>query len=33
MIHQLPWFFDGVFAGLVEIAVDVPEKLPHFHCS
>ncbi len=30
MIHQLPWFRNGVFAGLLEIAVDVPAVLPHF---
>lgn len=30
MIHQLPWCRDGVFAGLLEIAVEVPAALPHF---
>lgn len=33
MIHQLPWFRDGVFAGMLEIAVDVPALLPHFERS
>lgn len=30
IIHQLPWFEDGVFAGFVEISVPVPDQLPHF---
>ncbi len=30
MIHQLPWYRDGQFAGFVEISVVVPEVLPHF---
>ena len=30
IIHQLPWFEDGAIAGFVEIAVPVPDDLPHF---
>lgn len=33
MIHQLPFFRDGEFAGLVEIAVEIPVALPHFERS
>lgn len=30
IIHQLPWFEDGEFAGFVEISVPIPDTLPHF---
>ncbi len=30
MIHQLPWFQGGAFAGFVEISIPVPDSLPHF---
>jgi len=30
IIHQLPWFEGGVFAGFVEISVPIPDDLPHF---
>jgi transcriptional regulator with PAS, ATPase and Fis domain len=30
MIYQTPWFQDGTFAGLVELALDLPESIPHF---
>jgi PAS domain-containing protein len=30
LIHQTPWFRDGVFAGLVEISFPLPETVPHF---
>jgi transcriptional regulator with PAS, ATPase and Fis domain len=29
-IHQLPWYRDGRFAGIVELSVEVPQVLPHF---
>jgi transcriptional regulator with PAS, ATPase and Fis domain len=29
-IHQLPWYRDGVFAGFVELAIPIPDQLPHF---
>lgn len=30
IIHQLPWFDGGVFAGFVEISIPIPDDLPHF---
>ncbi len=30
IIHQLPWYRDGTFAGFVEISVPIPDELPHF---
>ncbi|MEW6338144.1 MAG: diguanylate cyclase [Acidobacteriota bacterium] len=30
IIHQMPWFRNGEFAGFVEIAVPIPARLPHF---
>jgi transcriptional regulator with PAS, ATPase and Fis domain len=30
IIHQLPWFANGAFAGFVEISIPIPETLPHF---
>lgn len=30
IIHQIPWYRDGAFAGLVEISVPIPDELPHF---
>jgi len=30
IIHQLPWFRDGAFAGFVEVSIPIPEELPHF---
>ena len=30
IIHQLPWFKDGAFAGYVEISIPIPDDLPHF---
>jgi PAS domain-containing protein len=30
IIHQEPWYEGGVFAGLVEIAFDLPAEVPHF---
>lgn len=30
VIHQLPWFREGAFAGYVEISIPIPEELPHF---
>ncbi len=31
IIHQLPWYRDGEFAGFVELAIPIPDELPHFH--
>jgi transcriptional regulator with PAS, ATPase and Fis domain len=30
LIHQAPFLRDGVFAGVVEIGIDLPDSLPHF---
>ena len=30
LIHQIPWYKDGVFAGVVELSLVLPEALPHF---
>lgn len=30
IIHQLPWFEGGRFAGFVEISIPIPDELPHF---
>ena len=30
LIYQTPWFKDGKPRGLVELSLELPEKLPHF---
>ncbi len=30
LIFQSPWYLDGEFAGLVELAIELPAVLPHF---
>jgi transcriptional regulator with PAS, ATPase and Fis domain len=30
IIHQIPWFENGAFAGFVEISIPIPDELPHF---
>ena len=30
MICELPWFKEGLFSGFVEIAVVLPETVPHY---
>jgi hypothetical protein len=30
IIHQLPWFEAGAFAGFVEISIPIPDDLVHF---
>lgn len=30
IIHQMPWYRDGAFAGFVEISIPIPDDLPHF---
>ncbi len=30
IVHQLPWFEGGRFAGVVEISLPIPEDLPEF---
>jgi transcriptional regulator with PAS, ATPase and Fis domain len=30
LIHQIPWYKDGIFSGVVELSFVLPEALPHF---
>ncbi len=30
VIHQLPWYRGGSFAGIIEISIPIPDELPHF---
>ena len=30
VIHQIPWYRGGAFAGFVEISIPIPDDLPHF---
>ena len=30
LICQLPWYENGVYRGLVEISIALPEEMPHF---
>ncbi len=30
LIYQAPWFKDGVYAGFVELSLEVPWDMPHF---
>lgn len=30
LIYQCPWYQDGVYAGLVEISLELPAEIPHF---
>ncbi len=30
LIYQTPWYQDGVFAGLVELSLEIPAEMPHF---
>jgi len=30
LIYQCPWYKEGKVAGLVEISLVIPEKMPHF---
>jgi transcriptional regulator with PAS, ATPase and Fis domain len=29
-IHQVPWFEDGDFKGIIEFSFEIPNPLPHF---
>ena len=28
MIHQLPWFSDGEYGGIIELSIPVPDEIP-----
>jgi SpoVK/Ycf46/Vps4 family AAA+-type ATPase len=30
LIYQAPWYVDGEYRGLVELALPLPDQLPHF---
>jgi transcriptional regulator with PAS, ATPase and Fis domain len=30
LIAQIPWYQDGKFSGMVELAVEIPAEMPHF---
>lgn len=30
LIYQSPWYVDGEYRGLVELALEIPAELPHF---
>jgi transcriptional regulator with PAS, ATPase and Fis domain len=30
IVHQVPWYRDGAFAGIVEIVFSIPDEMPHF---
>ena len=30
LIYQAPWYVDGEYRGLVELALPLPDTLPHF---
>jgi hypothetical protein len=30
LIYQCPWYQNGIAAGLVELAIELPKELPHF---
>lgn len=30
LIYQAPWYSEGVFAGLVEMSLEIPADMPHF---
>ncbi len=30
LIYQAPWYKEGVYAGIVELAVEIPFEMPHF---
>jgi PAS domain-containing protein len=29
IIHQMPWYRDGEFAGLVELSIPIPDEMAH----
>jgi len=31
LIYQAPWFRDGVYAGFVELSLEIPSDMPHFN--
>lgn len=30
LVHQSPWTRDGVYAGFIEVSLEIPAVMPHF---
>jgi len=30
LIYQAPWYEDGVYAGFIELSLEIPKDMPHF---
>jgi transcriptional regulator with PAS, ATPase and Fis domain len=30
LVYQAPWYKDGVYSGVVELAIEIPFEMPHF---
>jgi hypothetical protein len=30
LIYQAPWYVDGEYAGFIELALPIPDEMPHF---
>lgn len=30
LVYQAPWYQEGRFAGLVELSLEIPPRMPHF---
>jgi PAS domain-containing protein len=30
LIYQTPWYMDGVYAGFIELSMEIPFDMPHF---
>lgn len=30
LIHQAPWYDEGVYAGLIELSIEIPATMPHY---
>lgn len=30
LIYQTPWYSEGVYAGLVELSLEIPFEMPHY---
>ena len=30
LIHQTPWYTDGVYSGFVEFSLEIPFEMPHY---
>jgi transcriptional regulator with PAS, ATPase and Fis domain len=30
LVYQAPWYKDGEYAGIVELAIEIPFEIPHF---